>query len=786
MKMSRRRGAYFFVAAAAVLLFKVDGSAYAADLKTLGWESRNNGLDDLPKQIAQLYISLYNLGRLPIRFTIDANGTDVQSLMRQKRLHFGNFFPIETDALICDLNSGERPWAVPDKMESDICERPRQLASPEVIAADMSAHIGGRLPTLPRWWNGPGDILVLPSVEFRETYELVKYHKKNGENIEDIVMARAGCEAFDEKCRAFLDRLNRRRPGYTDLAFEGEIEIPVLALTTVIDISCPPGACAGGFDANTAAAVKSVTGWPAATVPPPDEPISAEDLVPNAAESFKVLNNRVWGGIAAEKFALPDEPLFSFQNDLFEFIDYPWINEGIPQEYQKQVIIGVIDGPANVTHCDLADDERVQVRYVPFEIGGDAAGILGAGLGHSPAPPLSASVASATSPMDMINEAAQPSTAPTACANNLPVKGTDADHATHVLGIIGARWNGDGVAGLNPYAKLRALVIDHEKLKTKDHQEALAAEIKDLFTEEDLVVINVSQGWQPIQHKDDRTDGVVQARRDRIQSVIEDLQDHVLFVAAAGQDRNGQAGIDLNSYCGIYPACLMMPNVIGVIALEGSPDAPVSPTWANTGGSLGIGALGSGVLSTGNDGNFVLLDGSSMAAPQVTAVASLIFAKVGSVTPLQVKNRLLACALPAKELEGKVWSGRLDARCAVEYPRLDRLVLKNPFEVLHGKLVGGRLEGDVAERLELLNEESGDVLSVPWRGIYALRTDPATLDNLILFRLKRPNEVGQSPLERDARLVPRASDMELKFHTHEGGETRVPIRRLVAFVSGIE
>jgi subtilisin family serine protease len=109
-----------------------------------------------------------------------------------------------------------------------------------------------------------------------------------------------------------------------------------------------------------------------------------------------------------------------------------------------------------------------------------------------------------------------------------------------------------------------------------------------------------------------------------------------------------------------------MPNVIGVIALEGTPETPKSPSWAHVGRNLGIGALGSGVVSTGKEGNFVLLDGSSMAAPQVTAIASLIFAKVRSVTPLQVKNRLLACALPAtcalpaKGLEGKVWSGRLE------------------------------------------------------------------------------------------------------------------------------
>jgi hypothetical protein len=77
-------------------------------------------------------------------------------------------------------------------------------------------------------------------------------------------------------------------------------------------------------------------------------------------------------------------------------------------------------------------------------------------------------------------------------------------------------------------------VIDYDKLKTKDHQEALAAEIKDLFNDEDLVVVNVSQGWQPIQDKDDRSDSV-QATRDRIQSVIEDLKDHVLFVAPRGR-----------------------------------------------------------------------------------------------------------------------------------------------------------------------------------------------------------------------------------------------------------
>jgi hypothetical protein len=268
--------------------------------------------------------------------------------------------------------------------------------------------------------------------------------------------------------------------------------------------------------------------------------------------------------------------------------------------------------------------------------------------------------------------------------------------------------------------------------------------------------------------------------------VISQLANRVLFVAAAGHQQEG-VGTDLSGFCSVYPACLDKPNLLGVVALEGDREAPLVPSWANFGSRLGIGALGADVLSTGQESGFVLLDGSSMASPQVSAVASLLFAKLGSVTPSQVKNRLLACAVPTQELQGRVLSGRLQARCALENPETDRLVLADPPETLFGTLVGGRLAGGAIDQLELFNEEMETTSSRAWQRIYGLRRDPAGLGRLVLWVHQRPNEAHQSQLERHAGLVvaPEQAEIELLFRPLTGPERLVPLSRLVEYVAAI-
>jgi subtilisin family serine protease len=78
---------------------------------------------------------------------------------------------------------------------------------------------------------------------------------------------------------------------------------------------------------------------------------------------------------------------------------------------------------------------------------------------------------------------------------------------------------------------------------------------------------------------------------------------------------------------------------MAVVALEdaGANTPRVMPS-AHFGSQFDIGALGAQVVSTRNNGRFVRLSGSSQAAPQVAAVASLLFATTRNLLPVEVKN----------------------------------------------------------------------------------------------------------------------------------------------------
>ncbi len=199
-------------------------------------------------------------------------------------------------------------------------------------------------------------------------------------------------------------------------------------------------------------------------------------------------------------------------------------------------------------------------------------------------------------------------------------------HGTHVAGIIAARLNGFGVAGVAPKVLLYAIrVLDasgsgYVSDVAKGIVEATKGPDNNAGTDDDADVISMSLGGP---------DSPV--LRD---AVIYAYSYGVVLVAAAGNEGASQPS---------YPAAY--PEVIAVGAIDINYQVP---SWSNRNPDLV--APGVNILSTWKGGGYAYASGTSMATPHVSATVALIQALRlasghGKLTPDQVKDVLISTAI---------------------------------------------------------------------------------------------------------------------------------------------
>lgn len=112
----------------------------------------------------------------------------------------------------------------------------------------------------------------------------------------------------------------------------------------------------------------------------------------------------------------------------------------------------------------------------------------------------------------------------------------------------------------------------------------------------------------------------------------------VVIVAAAGNDG---AGNDLPAYPAAYST--RFPNVIAVSATDATDQVA---DFSQTGSYVTVAAPGVGVEVPAPITGYLKVDGTSFAAPCVTATVALMLSAHHGMTPAQVRNRLEATADP--------------------------------------------------------------------------------------------------------------------------------------------
>lgn len=230
----------------------------------------------------------------------------------------------------------------------------------------------------------------------------------------------------------------------------------------------------------------------------------------------------------------------------------------------------------------------------------------------------------------------------------------DHRHGTHVAGIVGAMGNNEfGVAGVNWKTSMMPLKFLDENNQGLTSEAILAINYATMMRRDYRVNLRVTNNsWGQLGEFN-------LALRDTISA---GGQQDILFVAAAGNGNLFGDGIDLDDTDEdrFYPASYDLDEIISVGALD--PDGKLA-RFSNFGRhTVDIGAPGVGILSTELDGlEFDAAEsrnGTSMAAPQVTGVAALLFAHQPESTSAEVRQAILLGASQNDDLVNKVTNGR--------------------------------------------------------------------------------------------------------------------------------
>jgi serine protease len=217
-------------------------------------------------------------------------------------------------------------------------------------------------------------------------------------------------------------------------------------------------------------------------------------------------------------------------------------------------------------------------------------------------------------------------------------------HGTHVAGTIGAAGNNaTGVVGVNWQVSLMALRVgDRDGSLTA----ARVADAVAYACAKSARVVNGSFGGP-------RQSATI------FTALNLPTCSNTLFVFSAGNGGQDQIG-DNNDVWPQFPCNYALPRILCVAATDRD-DA--KPRFSNFGVStVDLAAPGVEIASTWTAGDYLVAAGTSMAAPHVSGVAALVFARFPALGPQEVQNKILNGVDRAPGLAGYVaTSGRVNA-----------------------------------------------------------------------------------------------------------------------------
>ncbi len=246
--------------------------------------------------------------------------------------------------------------------------------------------------------------------------------------------------------------------------------------------------------------------------------------------------------------------------------------------------------------------------------------------------------------------------------DNMPLD--DRGHGTHCAGIIGAAANNHiGIVGLNWNAKLMAL-----KIFDQNGHATISKAIEALEYAINNGARISNNSWGSYYYSNALRDAINEAK-----------EANHLVVAAAGNQSNNNDGATPS-----YPCSYTLDNILSVASTDHNDKLS---SFSNYGAlSVDLAAPGDLILSTMPDNRYNFQSGTSMAAPFVSATASLLLSLDPSLNHMWLKHYILNNVDVLPTLKDKTVSGgRLDV-----FKTLQSLH-KNPFSTMPSSLNFGEI-----------------------------------------------------------------------------------------------
>ncbi len=620
-----------FILTAAALTFAATAQAeQATPLIELSWRSSSESDQLLPNQITDLYLTLYNSGNMIVKPVPNPKGAYIEVLARDAGVFYGSFFPVEMDALLCDMNP-------------DICRRSLTPASARELA-DVTAHVGGYRPSQGKWRLLRDTTIQMPAYGFTPVTTLAKTPVPAGWTPDSFEQSpQMDCSDYGQSCADVVKGYNPPIIKSTRALDGAQAVLPQVRLETTIPLREDEVSQFRDTIAGLAAEQSAGGAMAEATYAQPNFTANWADTLSGTSSTdltIKALNNNIRSIGRASKFGtLQDEPWVMDQMELFELINHPFKTlEELPAAYRRPVGIVVVDSPIGFGHCDWN----------------------------------AATMAARASPHPGDN-----------CRDIDNAAVADADHAAHVAGLISAKQNGKGMIGLNPFANMSFAEFDRN-MPVINQIDELTRQVQ-FKIPTDVRIANLSFGIETV------LGGLTDIRE-----AIDARGKTLLIVAAAGNSNTFIPDQD----CRLIPACLTeFDNVITVVGLNRNAQTPdlwhSDSAGSNSSPHFHIGAVAQDVLSTVSHDKFAKMSGTSQAAPQVAAAASLIYSAGeliygvdlpgGRLAPKIVKDRLIYTADIFTGLQQSVYSGRLNTDRAIH-------VRDAQFVLTDGRVVTGTVK----------------------------------------------------------------------------------------------
>ncbi len=620
----------------------------------LEWRSKSENAVELSTEMDTLYLSLFNSGNLTLREMKMDKSPFAERVLRDEKLFFGAHFPRSIDAMMCDLNP-------------NLCRRDRTAASERQLRS-LTSHVGGFVISQGRWRTKLGDTIMVPDYNFRSITTLTRQQVPGDWDVSQFtVSAQMDCSAFKGSCEDVIARFNP--PIIKAPDGMRSVTLPKLQLQTAVTLRTDPRSTlvrslAGSLVTSDRTKVFVDPG--AVFAPAWQKQFASSSLNDLALQTLQPFL-RTTGSV--QEYGISDEPLVADQIDLFKLIHHPFANmEDLSEQHRHPVDVVIIDSAVTKGHCDLPTL------------------MLGDGEVLNP-PETEEDVASDVDADTTVVPASAEAEAPVDCSEIDPLALSQSEHGAAVAGVIASPENGKGMVGINPYARLH--MISFDKTLSRDRQIARLTEQIMVDIPDGVRVANLSFGLLP----DFQDDG-------ELENALRIYESRLLIVAAAGNEAKV-----LGKGCKLIPACLnSLENVITVVGLDDSLENPApwrtASQGSNTSPEFEIGAPAMNVLTTTSGNVFARMSGTSFAAPQVTAAASLIFStgefiygddpallqSGGQLAPKVVKDRLIYTADFFPGLNGRLMAGRLNIERAINLQYAQ-------FELFDGRRIVGQVVG---------------------------------------------------------------------------------------------